>query len=45
MKARYWKYFKLENPLSPSPGGKAGGIVLVNYSLVGGIKRVHFLLM
>ncbi len=42
MEARYRQYFKLEDPLSPSPGGGAGGIVLVNYSVVGGIRIVSF---
>jgi hypothetical protein len=42
MKARYWQYFKLEHPLSPSPGGEAGGIALVNFSVVGGITIAYF---
>jgi hypothetical protein len=34
--------FELEDPLSTSPGGGAGGIMLVNFSVVGGITIVHF---
>jgi hypothetical protein len=42
LQARYPQYFELEDLLSPGPGGKAGGIALVNYSVVSGIKIVHF---
>jgi hypothetical protein len=42
MKARYGQYFKLENLLSPSPGGETGGIPQVNFYVVGGITRVYF---
>jgi hypothetical protein len=34
--------FELEDPLNTSPGGGAGGIMLVNFSVVGGITIVHF---
>jgi hypothetical protein len=42
VQARYGQYFELEDPLSPSPGGEADGILLVNFSVVGGITIVNF---